>query len=85
MKKLSKTQIIIILTVLTLIITNPTKKDWLDYSGFGKEENMDAGYSLKKKYNFLVFDIFYYGNPWGIKAIYLGVLKNFIVIKDYTK
>ena len=67
---LSKQWIIIISTNLVLSFLNPTRRDLNEYLGYSSETQLyDAHIKVSKKFNFLLFDIFWtykhYGNSNG--------------------
>ena len=83
---LSKKQIILIVSVIVLTITAPTRKDWIEFYGFGTEATLQSrGWSLKKDYNFIIINIYTFYDPYNEYVTRVGILKNFIKITDNRK
>lgn len=59
--------------ILIFILLNPTIRDFQDYKGLSKTKTV----GIRKKFNFLVCTIYEYHDTY-----YLGILKNFSVIKE---
>jgi hypothetical protein len=68
--------------LLFLMLTNPTKKDFADYSGVK---------DCRRELNFFVASVYQYNN-WDLKEgytehrvnRYIGIAKNFIQLKEET-